>query len=63
MVSTVLADLERSRKRLHYYTQLMEKSGPNPPASLSKWIEIYSERTKQLETQVETLKSEKSQKH
>jgi hypothetical protein len=53
MGKSVIFDLEQSRKRLDYYSQLKEKSGPDAPATVSKWIEIYTERMQKLEQQVQ----------
>lgn len=50
MQKSVVFDLEQSRKRLNYFSLLKEKQGSSP--SLVKWIEIYSERTLQLEARM-----------
>ncbi len=54
MKNSVLFELKQSRERFQYYSQLKEK-GSSPSLVVDKWIEIYSERTLKLETQVEKL--------
>ncbi len=53
MSSRVNIELEHNRKRLDYYTRLKEKSGNL--SSVEKWIEIYSDRVRKLERQVQKL--------
>jgi hypothetical protein len=53
MSHPVLFDLEHNRKRLEYYTLLKART-PKAPA-LGKWIEIYAERVRLLERQVNKL--------
>jgi len=55
MDSAVLFELKQTKKRLSYYNQLKEKAGENPPASVLKWIQIYSERSQDLQSQAERL--------
>jgi hypothetical protein len=50
MQKSVVFDLEQSRKRLNYFNLREEKLGSSP--SLTKWIQIYSERTRQLEARM-----------
>lgn len=50
-------ELDQSRKRLDYYTQLMTRTQANKKSSVQKWIEIYSERIEKLEKQI--LKAQK----
>lgn len=49
MESAILYNLEQTKKRLSYYSQLKEKSGDEPAPTIDKWIEIYSERIKKFE--------------
>lgn len=55
MEKSLLLGIEQNRKRLEYYFQLKEKAGSKAPSSLDKWIEIYSERMRKLENQVQEL--------
>lgn len=55
MEKSVLFDLEHNRKKLNYYIHLKEKSGPNAPFVIDKWIEIYHDRIQRLKYQAQEL--------
>lgn len=55
MERSIVFDIEQNRRRLQYYSQLKEKSGSNTPLTVSKWIEIYSERMALLEKKAKEL--------
>lgn len=53
MQKSVVFDLEQSKKRLNYFNLLKEKQGTS--LSLTKWIQIYSERTQKLEARMQEM--------
>lgn len=64
MSNAVVSELEHARERLSFYQGQQDrllasapssKKAPKLPVSLTKWIEIYSERVRKLERQVSRL--------
>lgn len=51
----ILSDIDHSRKRLQYYTELKAKVGFEKSKSITKWIDIYAERLGKLERQASRL--------
>jgi hypothetical protein len=51
------SELENSRQRLAYYTQLKNVKGAK---TVDKWIEIYSDRVSKMERQLKRLEAQQN---
>ena len=53
--TTIIFDIDHSRRRLTYYTELKARSGFEKSKAITKWIDIYAERVQKLERQASRI--------
>jgi len=62
MSQILMEELNRTKKRLTYYSWLKEKSAAKSPV-INKWIDLYTERSRKIELQLTKAKQQQARAH